>query len=249
MRISRAKIKFVQSLKHKKYRLKYGSYVLEGKKACETVLDAGFKPVLVVSLNQERLSDKFQEIKSYQADQIAMASLSGLKTPPEMLCVFDIPEAHSIERLSIDSELILFLDRIQDPGNLGTIIRTADWYGVRTIFLNEGCADIYNAKTLQAAMGSHVNHRFIRVEIADIRDHLPDAIIIGLDMNGRTLLQNVSKAPLTILAVGNEGQGLSSEVKEKANFLVRIPGHENRIAESLNAATATAIGLDRMLSG
>ena len=244
--ISQAKIKFVQSLKYKKYRHKHQCYVVEGQKACQTALKSGLHPKFSVYLGTAPTFFSDTDIL-YEADEPTLKSLSSLESSTSLISIFELPLERELDENNIKGNVILFLDRIQDPGNLGTIIRTADWYGVKALILNKGCVDIFNPKTIQASMGSHVNLTYYRTEIAQVKSALSSHHFIGLDMHGESLMSNDHKNKSVVLIVGNEGQGLSSDVKMHLDQCVSIPGHQDRRAESLNAAIATAVSLDRLI--
>ena len=245
--ISQAKIKFVQSLKRKKYRLIHMAYVLEGVKACETVVSAGFQPLFSVTRRTDGMSFLDPTVIFF-ADEKTMKSLTTFSSTPELLCIFQLPA--STDQLPADSKKpILFLDRIQDPGNLGTMIRTADWYGVQLICLSKGSVDVFNPKCLQSAMGSHINLSFISIEIDELQKKFESHLIVGLDMSGVPLNEHTCEGKSIILVIGNEGQGLSEAVINALHLKVSISGADTRKAESLNAAIALAVSLDRICLG
>lgn len=246
MQISKAKIKFVQSLRYKKYRQKHAAYVVEGIKACKTVIESGLKPMLIV-FNRQLPEFFLDNENTYEADEQIMKSVSSFDTAPSLICVFSLMNERENKLNEAKGNVILFLDRIQDPGNLGTIIRTADWFGVQSMILNKGCADVYNAKSIQAAMGCHVNMTFYYAEFEEVRRDLNTFVSVGLDMGGVPLDPMNFEHASVILIVGNEGQGLSEDILKQVNHLAQIPGHPQKIAESLNAGIATAISLDRLL--
>lgn len=244
--ISQAKIKFVQSLKYKKYRQKHECYAVEGIKACQTALQVGLAPTFVVYRGE--LPDFISlSITHFQADEQTMKKISSFDSPPQLLSIFPTPKERQFDLQMAKGNVILFLDRIQDPGNLGTIVRTADWYGVKSVILNRGCVDVYNPKSIQAAMGCHLNLEFYYAEIDETRRFLTEYTFAGLDMNGQVLNNDLLKTKKVVLVVGNEGKGLSKEIGDAIDITVSIPGNEHRIAESLNAGVSVAISLDRLL--
>lgn len=247
--ISKAKIKFVHALQQKKYRIKYQSYILEGRKACETVVRAGFPPSMIIIREDAIGTANLSAGEIYIADAGTMKSLSAMKNPVDVLCVFPFSDQSSISDIRKD-ESLLMLDRIQDPGNLGTIIRTADWFGIKTIVLNKGCCDVHNHKVLQAAMGSHVNLRYVYAELSDVKRSRPGLKVLALDMHGQSLSDYASteNPDQFLLLVGNEGRGLTDDLRGQADTVISIPGAPDRIAESLNAAVSVAIALDRLLT-
>lgn len=246
--ISKSEIKFVRSLKLKKFRQKYNLFVAEGERIIETILNHG-------SLSLHRLyvspqwSDKIPagmpsaKICHTEASYIKQASL--LATPAPVMGIFEIPEWP----ISLLQEIpkVLFVDDIQDPGNLGTIIRIADWYGINAVVRSTGSADFYSPKVVQATMGSlgHVacftldRERFGEV----FSTHLKVGSIVTND--GHTPIKPTSKI---CLVIGNEGRGISPEITDVLNQVICIQGAKNKVAESLNAGVATGI-LCQMIFG
>ena len=220
-------MKFIRSLQHKKYRDEAGLFVAEGSK-CVEELKKGFELVL--------------EVTPANATETEIAQMSGLKTPQGVIAVFK-KSAVSSQR----SDITLALDGIQDPGNLGTIIRTCDWFGVRHIVCSQDTADCYNPKVVQATMGA-----LARVQIDYV--NLPEWLqqqqcpIYGTLLDGKNMysqLSAVSSQQSAVIVMGNEGNGISQEVRKFITHPVRIPSYppEAETSESLNVAIATAIVL------
>ena len=245
-RISKAKIKHVQSLKHKKYRVKYEQYALEGDRACRSMIDNAMLPLFAV-ISTSGTSSIYHDatFPCYEADDRTMKTLSSLTSATDIIAVFPLPPKQTVDDIPLGEQLVLFLDRIQDPGNLGTILRTADWFGVEYIVLNQGNADPYNPKVLQAAKGSHGALCIVDCEFDALEARLSNHIKIGLDMNGHSI-SSLSLGRPMILTIGNEGQGLAQTIKASLDYTVSITGAKKRVAESLNAGIAGAIALDRL---
>lgn len=234
--ISKAKIKYVQSLKRKKSRDQHGVFIIEGKKSIDTALDSGLKPHFIVGI--ESVINQFSTNLLLTATASEMQKMSQFNTPSSVLALFDQWSLTTFEQASMRSNYALYLDRIQDPGNLGTIIRTADWFGIRDVILSAGCADLFNAKTVQATMGSlHAVHFY--------RDDWPLTTTIdtmALDMHGAQI-NTFGPPEQGILVIGNEGQGVLEAIKGECSQLIAIDGSSNRKAESLNAAMAGGIAM------
>jgi TrmH family RNA methyltransferase len=170
-----------------------------------------------------------------------LKSLSNLKTPPGILAVANIPPQKQIKELDFEG-LSLFLEDINDPGNMGTIIRTADWFGVQNIIATPESVEFYNPKVLQSTMGSFSRMNLLNLPLSELPSHLPVYT---------TTLQGISlkhfEAPSSfILAIGSESHGASKQLCDISSGEVTIPKNPNAKAESLNAAIATAICLSHL---
>lgn len=220
--LSNAQKKLIRSLEQKKYRDRHGMFVVEGPKS---VLEF----------------QKYQEPVILLTDPEDIRQVSFLKHPQEMLAVFSIDKNNNIPKKI--SGLWLALDGVQDPGNLGTIIRIADWFGIKQIVCSKETADAYNPKTVQATMGSLARINISYVEnLADWIRQLPkETPVYGTLLDG----ENIYKQELTregVIVMGNEGNGISEEVRKLVTHKLFIPSFsDGDTAESLNVAIATAI--------
>lgn len=227
--ISKAQIKFIRSLQHKKFRDEAGMFVAEGSK-CVEELKKGFELVLEVTPNN--------------ASETEIAQMSGLKTPQGVIAVFKKHITNDKSQIA-NGELVLALDGIQDPGNLGTIIRTCDWFGVHQIICSSDTADCYNPKVVQATMGSLTR---VNLTYTDLPQWLAQqqCPIYGTLLNGKNIYQSkIENQESRIIVMGNEGNGISQAVRELITHPILIPSYpENaETSESLNVAIATAIVL------
>lgn len=227
--ISKAQIKFIRSLQHKKFRDEAGMFVAEGSK-CVEELKKGFELVLEVTPNN--------------ASETEIAQMSGLKTPQGVIAVFKKHITNDKSQIA-NGELMLALDGIQDPGNLGTIIRTCDWFGVHQIICSSDTADCYNPKVVQATMGSLTR---VNLTYTDLPQWLAQqqCPIYGTLLNGKNIYQSkIENQESRIIVMGNEGNGISQAVRELITHPILIPSYpENaETSESLNVAIATAIVL------
>ena len=223
-------MKFVRQLEQKKYRKKEQLFVAEGPKVVGDLLRAGFKTRFVFATSEwAHHGQSFQEVSKEELQR-----LSFLQHPQEVLAVFEIPT----KALAAPSTLALALDDVQDPGNLGTIIRIADWFGITTIYCSEGTADVWNPKVVQATMGSIARVNIIYTDLADMIRNA-EVPVYGTLLDG----QNIYTQDLTregIIVMGNEGNGISPEIRQLITHKLLIPQfHEG--PESLNVAIATAI--------
>ena len=223
--ISKAQIKFIRSLQQKKYRDESGMFVAEGSKCIEE-LSRSFELVL--------------RVNSSNASATEIAQMSGLRTPQGEIAVFKKRAAEERHNAPQDNRLVLALDDIQDPGNLGTILRTADALNIPVVLL-EGCADPYSHKTVRASMGAVFRSPVVRTTWENAYNTCRDA---GIDVAVTALSDravDLRNAPISQMAVviGSEGQGVRKEILEAAQAELIIPMNEN--CESLNAAIAASI--------
>ena len=242
-RISKTQIKLVKSLQLKKYRDETRLFVAEGEK-CVEELRKGFELVHLF-INGE--ADKREAI---HVSQTQLEQMSGLRTPQGVIGVFKKSEHSDYSEYSENSDLLLVLDGIQDPGNLGTIIRTCDWFGVRTILCSPDTADCYNPKVVQATMGALAR---VQVHYLDLPTFLKDTNlpIFGTLLDGRDMYEELRSEGVNelkskaIIVMGNEGNGISQAVRPFITHPLRIPSYpkDAETSESLNVAIATAIVL------
>lgn len=222
--ISKNKIKLIHSLETKKGREKAGLFVAEGPKVVNDLLHAGF--------TAENIFEDIEDIKK----------ISFLQHPQSMLGVFKLPRNEHYTEFSI-TQLVLALDGVQDPGNLGTIIRVADWFGIKDIFCSLDTADCWNPKVVQATMGSIARVQLHYVDLNKMVESLPaDYPIYATLLDG----ENIYKQELShhgMIVMGNEGKGISPLLRTKINRRLYIPSYssDGNTAESLNVAIATSI--------
>lgn len=228
-KVTKSQIKLVKSLQLKKNRDELGLFVAEGAKCVEELR----KSFELVHLYRE----------GENASRTDIEQMSGLKTPQGIVGVF---RKHPMEEVGwMMDDLVIALDGIQDPGNLGTIIRTCDWFGVHDIVCSKDTADCYNPKVVQATMGALCR---VRIHYVDLAEWLAkqECPIIGTLLEGENMYE--SRLPKTgIIVMGNEGNGISQEVRKLITHPVRIPSYPNEkasdVIESLNVSIATAIVL------
>ncbi len=244
--LSKNNINLIRLLKDKKNREQYKSFTAEGTKSVIELCQASKISGKRVFATSDWLGAHANFIKGKAEITIVsnkeMDKISTLKTNQSVLLMANIPEAN-INNTDLGKGLTLMIDTLQDPGNLGTIIRIADWYGIQNIICSLTCVDAYNSKTIQASMGSiaRVNILYTNLEVFLVNNTLP---VYGAVLNGQSIHQTKNILP-AILLIGNEGNGISINLQKHISTSISIPriGH----AESLNAAVATAIICDRML--
>lgn len=244
MALSKAQITFLQSLKVKKYRQRYNKFAVEGEKIAAELLTAAPQNVESVyalpewiQSNQPLLSAARRPVEAVSEEDLG--KISSLQTPNKVyLLVAMEPVQPQADR--VENGLSFFLDGIQDPGNLGTILRIADWFGLAAVFCAPHCVEWANPKVVQASMGSFFRTPLEYLSFEDLLQRHPGLPLWGASMEGQSLYQ----APLTtraLIVIGSESHGISPEVAEKIHGWIGIPRQEGSAGESLNAAVASAI--------
>ena len=224
MTLSSAEIKFVKSLSQKKFRDEYGVFAVEGEKLVQEALKSGFEVEKV--------------FRKEEIGEAAMARISALSSPSPVLALVRIPES----RMEAPRDgLYLALDGIRDPGNLGTILRIADWFGIDAVYASEDTVELYNPKVVQATMGAVFRVKFYVCDIPSLCSSYPGPVygtfLDGENMYGKELS---SKG---IIVIGNEANGISAATAACVSERLYIPPFpaDDPGSESLNAAVATAI--------
>jgi RNA methyltransferase, TrmH family len=243
--LSTSRIRMIRSLEQKKYRLELGCFVAQGDKIARELLGSNLNILQVYALESwiESNRDIFWGLKAeiIQVSASQLERISYLKSPNQALAVVELPQ-YQTDEVDLKQNLTLFLDGIQDPGNLGTIIRTADWFGVRNIYCSKTTADLYNPKVIQSTMGSFIRVKVHYTEPGDFFPALDKNIrVYGALLEGENITAVSPQLP-AILVIGNESQGISQELQAWINHRVRIePSHAGSGPESLNAAVAAGI--------
>lgn len=233
---SKSQIKLIKSLSQKKYRTRHGLFVIEGKKGIFELLSS---PLELHSLfTAEDIFDA-AEGKTQLISEAELKKMSNQQSPQTALAIFHIPEV-----LQPKAEgLQVVLDDVQDPGNLGTIIRLCDWFGVQDLICSPGTVDCYNPKVVQATMGSIARVKVHYLELTEFLRNLPkEKSVYGTFLEGENVYgQSVS--PEGVVVLGNEGNGISAKVEALITHKLNIPQFGKGMTESLNVATAAAIFL------
>ena len=232
--VSKNQIKLITSLQQKKYRKQEQLFFAEGVKVVQELLNSNFELQDLFTTKQDFLT--VPKNKVHAISEAELKKISALTTPNTCLAVFKIPKAKEM----VEKGLIVALDDVRDPGNLGTIIRLCDWFGIETLFCSEESVDIYNPKVVQATMGSisRVNVVYGNLEAFLSQTKLP---VFGTFMDGKNIYQE--ELPKEgIIIMGNEANGISTSVEKLVSDRIAIPRFGNlQVTESLNVATATAI--------
>jgi TrmH family RNA methyltransferase len=239
--LTKSKIKYIQSLQQKKYREEEGVFVGEGPKVvAELLIAPNIQAVEVFALedwaekNRELLNTDLTVVSEQELEKI-----SGLVSPKDVVALFKKPVFTAD---SPEGKVSLLLDGIQDPGNLGTIIRTADWFGIDLVYCTPDTVDVFNSKVVQSTMGSIGRVNVSYVDLAQtIKEHHNISVYVAA-LNGENLFQMESPKE-AFLVIGNESKGVSEAILQLATHKVHIPGKGK--AESLNASVAAGIILSR----
>ena len=234
MSISKNQLKIITSLSQKKYRQKHKLFIAEGVKVVNELLNSSFEIDTLFAVDDFKTNILLDNIVSISEKDLQ--KISSLKSPNKILGLFKVPEEKPLQQ----NGLIIALDAVNDPGNLGTIIRLCDWFGVSQLICSKDTVDCYNQKVVQASMGSLTR---ISIKYVDLENYLKETTLLTFiaDMDG----ENVYKSKLpkeAILIMGNEANGVSSSIKKLIKNKISIPRFgETQETESLNVATATAI--------
>ena len=242
--LTKARIKHLQNLKLKKYRQNYTEFVIEGDKLITEALVEN-ADIHLIAATKTWISDHKHKIPEpiilEEISEKELEKISSFKTPQSAIALVGIP--HSDIKKSLEkADWILVLDGIHDPGNLGTIIRSADWFGVHTIVCSADCVELYNPKVIQATMGSLFR---VQVFYMDIGEFLQQSgkTVYAATLNGENIFR-IKFEKSGILVIGSESQGIRPEVLKQCSASISIPAYGK--AESLNAAVATSILLSRI---
>jgi len=239
--ITKNQVKYIQSLGQKKWRDSEQVFIAEGPKLVNELLIAANCKIIQLYALKEWIDQikPHAEVTEITIDELQ--KISQLSTPNQVLAIAEKIKWES--EATIKGNISLVLDEIQDPGNMGTIIRLSDWFGVKNIFCSLNCADFYNQKVVQASMGSITR---VRVDYADLRlllENNKDLRTYAAVLNG-TDVTNMERMNEAIIIIGNESKGISDEVLRLVNVRITIPRKGK--AESLNAAVATGIILSHL---
>ena len=239
--LSKNKIKYIRSLDQKKFRKADGVFMAEGPKLLEDLL-ATFECVFLAATAEWLASHthpKGAEIVEVNSEQLG--SISQLKTPQQVIGIFKQPIFTFADEV-LKKQLCLGLDGIQDPGNLGTIIRLADWFGIEHLFCSPDTVDVYNPKVIQATMGAIARVKVHYVSLVELIERSRPTAVYGTFLDGKNMNTD-QLAENGLLIMGNEGKGISKELENHVSHRLYIPNFpiERSTSESLNVAVATAI--------
>lgn len=224
--LSNARIKQIRSLALKKFRDSSGLFVVEGEKMVAEAVAAGFNIL--------------ETVRKEDVGEDVMKKISALDTPSPVLAVVEKPRYDA----GLPKEgLVLALDGIRDPGNLGTILRIADWFGIEAVYASPDTVDVYNPKTVQATMGAIFRVKTVYTPIPEfcLNARKAGARVFGTFLDGENIYSQNLDSPLSVIVIGNESRGISAETAACVDGRLYIPSYGKSGAESLNAAVATAV--------
>lgn len=242
--ISKSQISFIKSLQQKKIRNEHGLFIAEGLKSISEFIHSDY--VVDTIFYTEKVIPKLgklsHNIKQVEISPSDLSKISALTTPQLLLALIKIPQSRGLTTEMLKGSFTLALDGIQDPGNLGTIIRTADWFGFNQIFCSEDTVDVYNPKVVQATMGSLSR---VHVDYIDLHKFLEACAlpVFGALLDGKSIYHTNFGAE-GIVVLGNEGNGIRPQIIDQIDYPVTIPGFGK--AESLNVAISAAIFCSEM---
>lgn len=248
--ISKQQMKFIKSLAVKKFRESERLFIAEGEKIVSELIRSEFKihSIYYVKEFKTEILPPGHAKNYFEISHNELQKISSLESPNKVLAVAEIPE-NKFESETIKNNLTLMLDDIQDPGNMGTIIRTADWFGIKNIICSNETADVFNSKVVQASMGSlfRINVFYLNLEkiLKETKNKIPvyAAVTKGKNIKSKKLISNC------ILLLGNESKGIKKELLQYADEKISIAPGGNSTAESLNVAVATGILLYQITGG
>jgi RNA methyltransferase, TrmH family len=246
--LSKNQIKFVNSLKQKKFREEHGLFIAEGTKIVPELMNSEIKVKQIYAVSDYLRTTVIPDtVERFEIKAGELERISALTAPNEVLAVCEIPE-YQLDTASLKDKLTLVLDDIKDPGNLGTIIRIADWFGIGEIICSSETADAFNPKVVQATMGSVAR---IKIHYTDLVPFLGTAVsdlklpVYGALLEGKNIFSE-KLAAAGLIVIGNESRGISEAVQALITDKISIPSfshykENSGEAESLNAAIATSI--------
>lgn len=248
--LSKNKKQLLLQLRQKKFRQKYNKFIVEGEKIAVEVLkqqEYSISELICTEtwLEQHKLLLSSHPFQVHTATPKDMKEISTLTTAPEVILIMNIksypPEQLEKNTTQLSSPVILYLDGIQDPGNMGSILRIADWFGITAVYCSDECVDCHNSKVVQSGMGAFLRVRTEELTLEQLLLRYPDAPVYGATMSGDNIFNTQLRRG--ILVIGNEGNGISPENEKLITRMISIPGRGG--AESLNAAIATGILVSR----
>lgn len=241
MELSKSKFSVFASLGSAKMRRKHGLFTAEGEKCVSDTFNSFFA-VAIICTNGYMPGFGTNNTPIYHVSESDMKRISNLSTPSSIMAVYRLPD-NDFEISNFDNivdDLYLCLDGVQDPGNLGTIIRTCHWFGIKRIFASKDTVDIYNPKTVQSTMGSLAKVKITYCDLNKLFDCNRNMPVFGLLLDGKNLFKSeLDKKGFIVM--GNEGKGISPELRTRITSALLIPPAGEDHSESLNVAIATAI--------
>jgi RNA methyltransferase, TrmH family len=244
MKLSINQLKFLKSLHLRKFRQKYHNFIVEGTKIASEVLSGAPEAVEGIFAVPEWVEANSalpagMEEKLTVIDQAELKKISLLSTPNHVLLVVKEP-AIRFDKKNVAQDLSLYLEDIRDPGNFGTILRIADWFGIPWVFCSPESVEVFNPKVIQASMGAFLRVKCLPLDFAVLKKELPELPVYGTVLDGAPVF-DTQISQNAIIVIGNESRGISPAIEPYLSHRISIPRGNRGGAESLNAAIATGI--------
>ena len=235
---NKATVKLIQSLKQQKFRKEHGLFVVEGRKMVEELLQSNMETLCLFATERFLLDYEIQDERLEIASEVQMAQMSSQDTPPGILAVVKIPESKAIH----DDGIVLALDGIANPGNLGTIIRTAEWFGIKQIVCSEDCVELWNPKVIQATMGSVFRMNVVNTDLSHYLSVAKKSgkAVYGALLEGENLFEKKHWED-GVIVIGSESHGIRNNILPLITHPITIPRAKGSLTESLNASMAAGI--------
>ncbi|MCX6319741.1 MAG: RNA methyltransferase [Bacteroidetes bacterium] len=243
--LSKSKVKYIQTLGQKKFREAEGLFIAEGPKLVAELLQVVPGHISAVFALEEWLNEHHSlltHVEAHPVTEIELEKISQLTTPNQVLAL--VKQFDNETLLPAKNKITLALDDIRDPGNLGTIIRIADWFGIPQIVCSRHCADVYNSKVVQSTMGSIARVHIVYTDLEEWLIQNRDVTVYAAMLEGKPV-HTIGAIKEGILVIGNEAQGIKEDIAGLVNEKITIPRKGS--AESLNAAVATGILLSQLV--
>lgn len=243
MKLSINQLKYFKSLHERKNRQKYHNFMVEGVKLAKEVLEAGTLDVESIVAIPDWLEQNKTLLRKVESiipvAEVELKKISLLTTPNQVILIAKQPKP-AFDEKSVASGLSLYLDDIRDPGNLGTILRIADWFGIPWVFCSPGSVEAFNPKVVQASMGAFLRVKCMEMDFSILIEKLPNLPVYGTVLDGESMFSVPLQRP-ALIAIGNESRGLSDEIQARLTNRISIPKGPGGGAESLNAGVAAGI--------
>lgn len=242
--LSHSHLKHLRSLSVKKYRQQHGQFLVEGEKMVAELLEQSRIGVSAIFALEPWIEKKARLLRAFSdkvttVTEAELAKISALTTPNQVLVVAGMP-LETCNYSLVNEDICFYLDGIQDPGNMGSILRVADWFGFPAVFCSPDCVDVFSPKVVQASMGAIFRIQTWEIELAEILANSPKIQVAGAVLDGENVFE--AKLPANgLLVIGNEGRGISAQTERVLTHRISIPRHPAGGAESLNAAVASGI--------
>lgn len=247
MNLSKTKLNLYSRLGSRKQREKLGLFLAEGEK-CVADTVPFFTPEAILVLEADtKYAQIYAGYPVFTVTEAEMKEISQFQSLPSIVAVYKMLPANTLDEEKLRKSLTLLLDAIQDPGNLGTILRIASWFGVAQVVLGTGCADPFNPKAVQSSMGAVGMVRIIQGDLTSVIDSHPEIPVCGTLLDGTDIYTTPLSLPAFVV-MGNEGNGLSDEIRKRVTLPLLIPSFASGPhAESLNVAAATAVTVSEFM--